>query len=185
MTTQYHMRISLILFIMVSALSSTAQKTLPEGYANASHEKFFGDSSLSMKKTMNRKWFFTSYSGIGVSFNFFKAGSATIMDAPVGLQLNRRLNDHFYGFAGVSAAPVYQSFNQAFLSPGFNKLYPLSASKSNSLGWYSRADLGLMYINDARTFSISGSIGVEQSSNPILLYQQRQAARSNSLTPNR
>ena len=180
------MRISLLFFILISALSLNAQETLPEGYSNTAHKRILGDSSFSIEKAMSRKWFFTSYSGIGISYNFFNDGSATIVDVPVGLQLNRRLNNNFYAFAGVSLAPAYINFNQAFLSPGFNKSYPYSRFSSNSLGWYSRADLGLMYINDARTFSISGSIGVERSNNPILLYQQRQGSRSNSLLiPNR
>jgi hypothetical protein len=34
-------------------------------------------------------------------------------------------------------------------------------------GLNSRVDIGLMYINDARTFSISGSIGVERGTYPV------------------
>jgi hypothetical protein len=104
----------------------------------------------------------------------------------MSLQLNRRLNNNLYAFAGVSAAPAYINFNRAFLSPGIDKLNPANGFKSNGFGLYSRADLGLMYINDARTFSISGSVGVERSGNPVLLYQQRNPAASNSLlTPGR
>ena len=168
------MRFSLLIFILISAVSSDAQKTLPAGYVNTAH-KIFLDSSLS-----DRKWFFTSRSGIGINFIVFNGGSATVVDAPVGLQLNRRLNNNFYAFAGVSAAPAYIYFNRAFLSPGVDKLYPANGLKLNSLTWYSRADLGLMYINDARTFSVSGSIGVERSKNPIFLYRQRNGAGSNS-----
>jgi len=36
-----------------------------------------------------------------------------------------------------------------------------------SFGINSRVDIGLMYINDARTFSISGSIGVERAAYPV------------------
>ena len=43
-------------------------------------------------------------------------------------------------------------------------------STPGSVGLYSRAELGLQYINDERTFSISGSIGVERSSYPVLPY---------------
>jgi len=37
---------------------------------------------------------------------------------------------------------------------------------ANNLGIYQSASLGVMYINDARTFSISGSIGIEKSVYP-------------------
>ncbi|MEJ7680097.1 MAG: hypothetical protein WKG06_20000 [Segetibacter sp.] len=45
-----------------------------------------------------------------------------------------------------------------------------SSFKSSALGIYSRAELGLQYINDERTFSISGSVGVERSSFPMPSY---------------
>jgi len=179
------MRISLLCFILFSGLLSRAQ-TLPVGYTNTAQKKVLTDSTHSLEKGMNRKWFFTSYSGIGINYIFYNHGGATVVDVPVGLQLNRRLNNNFYAFASVSAAPAYINFNRAFLSPGINKLTPVNGFSSNSLGWYSRADLGLMYMNDARTFSISGSIGVERSSNPIFLYQQRRSAGVNPFTtPNR
>jgi hypothetical protein len=179
------MRISLLFFILISALSSGAQQILPTDYVNTTG-KNFRDSSFSIEKRMDRKWFFTSYRSIGINFIAFNGGSATVVDVPLGLQLNRRLNNNFYAFAGVSAAPAYINFNRAFLSPGIDKLNPANGFKSNALGLYSRADLGLMYINDSRTFSISGSIGVERSNNPMLLYQQRNPAGANSLmTPNR
>ena len=173
------MRLLLFFFVLIFALSSSAQKTLSPGYVNSA-DKRFGDSSHSIENRMNRKWFLASYSSVGINFIGYKGGSATMVDVPVGLQLNRKLNNNFYAFAGVSAAPAYINFNRAFLSPGNEKLNPTNGFRSNSLGMYSRADLGLMYINDARTFSISGSIGVERSTYPIFPYQQRNASGSNS-----
>jgi len=173
------MRISLLFFMLISALSSVAQQTLPADYTST-RNKNLRDSSFAIERGMNRKWFFTSYRSIGINFIAFNAGSATVVDAPMSLQLNRRLNNNLYAFAGVSAAPAYINFNRAFLSPGMDKLNPANGFKSNAFGLYTRADLGLMYINDARTFSISGSVGVERSSNPMLLYQQRNFTGSNS-----
>jgi hypothetical protein len=173
------MRISLLFFILISALSSAAQQTMQEG-------KKFGDSSLSIERGINKKWFFTSYRSVGINFIAYKGGSATVVDAPMSLQLNRRLNSNFYAFAGVSAAPAYINFNRAFISPGIdNKLNSVNGFKQDAFGLYSRADLGLMYINDARTFSISGSVGVERSSNPMLLYQQRTTGSNSLMMPTR
>lgn len=103
-------------------------------------------------------------------FFFFKGGNATIFSAPLGLQLNRRLNNNLFAFAGVSAAPSYVNFNSSFMNADFNKMNANSSFKSSALGIYSRAELGLQYINDARTFSISGSIGVERSSFSMPMY---------------
>jgi hypothetical protein len=66
-----------------------------------------------------------------------------------------------------------------------NKFYPDNGfRKSSSFGIYPMAELGLMYVNDAKTFSISGSIGVENSSSPLFpSYQPVRAARSNRVIP--
>jgi hypothetical protein len=36
----------------------------------------------------------------------------------------------------------------------------------NAFGMYTKFEAGLMYVNDARTFSISGSIGVSKTNFP-------------------
>lgn len=101
---------------------------------------------------LQKKWSITKYVGI-------TAGYSTLMGsfifAPVGLQLNRRLTDNVYAFAGVSVAPTLYQFNNAFYQPK-------TFGNSNTLGINPRAELGLMYVNDERTFSISGSIGVSR-----------------------
>ena len=51
----------------------------------------------------------------------------------------------------------------------------------------SRADIGLMYVNDAKTFSISGSIGIERDNYPAFQYNQFNPSKQNPalLNPNR
>ncbi len=107
------------------------------------------------------KWFFSSYSGLSTSVSFFKGGNASIFSAPMGLQLNRRLNNNWYAFANVSVAPSYISINPSYLS-GFNKNFSNNSFKQNSFGLYPAASVGVMYINDAKTFSISGSVSAER-----------------------
>lgn len=115
------------------------------------------------------KWFFSSYRGLSTSVSFFKGGSATIFSAPMGLQLNRRLNNNWFAFANVTVAPSYISINPSYLS-GFNNKFSNNSFQQNSFGLYPAASLGLMYINDARTFSISGSVSAERNVYPILPY---------------
>lgn len=177
------MRIILLFIILISSISITAQTTSPANFANAEQNRMFGDTSRSIQPKLNKKWFFSSYSGIGVGFNFFSGASATVLSAPSRFQLNRRLNNNFYAFTGISVAPAYINFNRSFLSPGLNKMYPGSSLKPNTFGLYSRVDLGLMYVNDARTFSISGSVGVERSTNPIFLYQPGSTTTTSGFIP--
>jgi hypothetical protein len=101
----------------------------------------------------------------------WKGGYATVVAAPIGLQLNRSINNNVSAFAGVSVAPAYINFGQRFMNTDINKLNQNSPFfKANNLNLYSRAEIGLSYTNDERTFQISGSIGVERSNYNAPLY---------------
>ena len=128
---------------------------------------FLNNSQDSIAK---KKWFFTSFSGISTGVTFFKGGSATHLAAPFGLQLNRRLNNNLYAFASASLVPAFTSFNSTFITPGLNKNFGNSYFAPNSFEINPSVSLGLMYINDARTFSISGSISAERNTYPVLPY---------------
>jgi len=162
------------LFVLITLLSSLLLEA-------QTPKQSFKDSSYYIQPTQKKKWFLTSYSNIGIGFNFFNGGAATVVSAPVGLQLNRQLNNNLYAFTGVSLAPTYVNFNSSFPSPGI-KPYTGNSLKSDYFGLHPSLNMGMMYINDARTFSISGSIGVERSSYP-LLYPPANMQRLNTFTP--
>ena len=166
------MRILLVIITLASSLFLEAQAP----------KQSFRDSSYYLQHTQSKKWFFTSYSNVGIGFNFFNGGTATVVSAPVGLQLNRRLNDNLYAFTGVSLAPTYVSFNRPFLSPGI-KSFGSNSYKPGYFGLNPSVNMGLMYVNDAKTFSVSGSIGVQRSSYPMLWYSPAYFQRMNSFNP--
>jgi hypothetical protein len=165
------MRILLVLITLLSSLLLEAQTP----------KQSFKDSTYYIQPLQKKKWFLTSYSNVGIGFNFFNGGTATVVSAPVGLQLNRQLNNNLYAFTAVSLAPTYVNFNSSFLSPG-TKPYTGNALKSDYFGLHPSVNMGMMYVNDARTFSISGSIGIERSSYPIL-YPPANMQRINTFTP--
>jgi len=167
------MRTVVLIAFLFSVFSLKAQTFMPGGFIDYGYRGNMLQSALSNDSTSSKKWFVTKYSGISTSFTFSKAGSATVVAAPpMGIQLNRRLNNNLYAFAGVSVAPAYVSFNQTFLSAPFSKSNPANSFYTGSgLAVYSRAELGLQYVNDEKTFSISGSIGIERSSYPMPYYQ--------------
>jgi hypothetical protein len=151
------MRIILAIVVSIAFLSAKAQTHLPipDHYLSA-------DSNSS-----DHKWRLTHYAGFSAG-TIFWAGSTSFMSVPVGLQLSRPLNNNLYAFAGVSAAPVFLSFNRLYTQPVPNPSYPgHNLLMGNGFGLNSRVEAGLMYINDARTFSISGSIGVDRTSYPV------------------
>lgn len=160
----------LTFIVLVFAAGARAQMYLPGSFldysyrGNPANNIHFGDVAS------QKKWSLTKYSNISTSFSFFKGGNAMIIAAPMGLQLNRRLTNNLYAFAGVSIAPAYISLHSSFMNPGADKMNAGSRFNSNSLGLYSRAELGLMYVNDERTFSISGSVGIERSNSPMPVF---------------
>jgi hypothetical protein len=135
---------------------------------------FPGYNQIRDGRHLNQKWYFSKYAGVSAGVGFFNGGSTTVISAPIGLQLNRQLNDNLIAFAGISAGPTFFSFNRSFSDPAFNKSYPgTNFQNAYGFGINSRIEMGLMYINDARTFSISGSIGVERGSYPVYPTERR------------
>ena len=161
------MRGPFTLLILFSAIVLKAQ-TVSTGFDNA-HRHNLSHNQLAYDSTQ-KKWFVSSYVSITAGYSFFRGGNSSIIAAPIGLQLNRRLTNNLYAFAGVSVAPAYVNFNRAFVNADMIKVSNNKFSSYQNTGVYSSASLGLMYINDARTFSISGSISVERSNYPMYYY---------------
>ncbi len=183
-----YMRIAFSFIIWISSIPLLAQTALQPGAQDSIQRGIGGINIHSISSAWDKKWSLTTYGGISTGFGFFNSAITTYVSVPLGLQLNRRLNNNLYGFTGIFAGPAYASFNRSFISSDVNKLNQSNGFyRTNNLGIYGRAELGLMYVNDARTFSISGSIGVQRSSNPIFNYQPMSTARQNLLliSPNR
>jgi len=164
------MRTFIFISFLIITATADAQTFVPGSFIDNSYRGSLLNNIHVNDSAFKKKWFVSKYSGISTGFSFFKGGNATFVSAPVGLQLNRRLNNNLFAFAGVSAAPSYVNFNSSFMNADFNKMNANNSFKSSALGIYSRAELGLQYINDEKTFSISGSIGVEKSSFPMPFY---------------
>ncbi len=162
------MRVLLIFLVVITSVSLKAQTPLLPGGMNYSQRNDLTHyPSISDSSYRGKKWSLHKYAGISASYGYFNGGSGTVLSVPVGLQLNRRLTNNLYAFAGVEAAPAFTSFNQAFVnSNGYKYSGGNSRFNSNGFAMYSKFEMGLMYINDERTFSISGSIGVYKSSYP-------------------
>jgi hypothetical protein len=156
------------IFTSMFCLSSKAQTLLP--YASLNYMQwapFPAYNMLNDSAHLNQKWSFNTYGAISAGYGYFNGVGGTILSAPVGIQLNRQLNNNLYAFAGVSTAPALFNFSSSFMNPSLNKTYPGSMTNAYGFGMNTSVQLGLMYVNDAKTFSISGSIGIERSSYPV------------------
>ena len=163
------MRILLLILLSICFVSLKAQTQLPLGVMSYSQRSVFNNFNLlGDSNSLNKKWSFSKYVGVSSSFGFFNGGNTSVLSVPIGLQVNRRLTNNLYAFAGVSVAPSYFNSHRSFNDPGMYKVNPgFTQFSSKGFGTYSRVEGGLMYVNDERTFSISGSIGVERSNYPL------------------
>ena len=169
MSKFFRMRLSLLVITLFFFLPVKSQTILSPGLINYPQMKPLLNPSHIHDSLSTPKWFFSSYRGVSTSVSFFNGGNASIFSAPIGLQLNRRLNNNWYAFATVTVAPSYVSINPSYLT-GFSKNFNNHSFKQNSFGLYAAASLGLMYVNDAKTFSISGSISAEKNVYPMFPY---------------
>lgn len=140
--------------ILLSTVTVKAQSPLSFGSMNGTQPAFRHFDQVADTNHLRKKWFVTKYAGISAGFG----GSSTFLSAPVGVQVNRQLTNNVFAFAGVTMAPSFFTYSHSFYQPGINKNYGLM--NANNFGALSAAQMGLMYINNERTFSISGSIGV-------------------------
>jgi hypothetical protein len=165
------MRIVLLTAFLLMMIAVKAQMLVPGSFFDNSFRGGFRSNSGFRDSVANKKWSLSRYSSISTSFVGWKGGYATVVAAPIGLQLNRSLNNNISAFAGVAVAPAYTNFGQRFMNTNINKLYQNNPFyKGSNLSLYSRAEIGLSYTNDERTFQISGSIGVERNNFAMPVY---------------
>lgn len=145
-------RTTLFIAILVSAFATKAQQG-PSLFNHAND-------------TTNRynKWFVTKYTGISTGFMAWKGGGGSFLAAPMALQLNRQLTNNLFAFGNISATPTIFHSNSLFLAqPASGKNFgPMRANNTN-FGINPAAQIGVMYISNDRTFSISGSVSVSRS----------------------
>lgn len=147
----------LIATILISAVTVKAQSPLPYSFMNSAQPGF---RQLIDTNHLQKKWYLTKYAGISAGIVGFNGSYCNFLSAPLGVQINRQLTNNLTAFAGVSVAPSYFPLTSAPYHPAINKNNNFMSQ--NRFGTYSTAQLGVMYINNERTFSISGSIGVSR-----------------------
>lgn len=175
------MRILFTFLAIIFATTSKAQTTLPGSFQNNIYHNTFARNNNMYDSSTQKKWFISSYSNIMGGYSFFRNGGASFVGAPLGLQLNHRLSRNVYAFAGVTVAPMYLNFNRAFLATDLNKVNTSNGfHQPGNFSMYSAATLGLMYINNEKTFSVSGSVSVERSNYPLYYNNRVNTTKPNS-----
>jgi hypothetical protein len=116
----------------------------------------------------NQKWQIRPYASMSMGYIFLNGAGSSYLAAQTGVALIHPLTKNISAFAGVSASPVLFSVNRLYTDPALNASRPGNGfSGPYNLGLNAGVQAGLIYTNDDKTFSISGSVGVERGSNPI------------------
>lgn len=153
------------MMVPVAKAQYLLQKNVPKYFPQNSPA---ANNNLSDSVALAKKWSVSRQVGLYTGMGFFNGGHTTVFSVPVGLQLNRRLSNNWVAFAGIAVAPAYINLNHSLQAGNGLKSLPGNSVFNSRLCIYGRAEMGLMYTNDQKTFSISGSIGVERSNYPWL-----------------
>jgi hypothetical protein len=113
----------------------------------------------------NQKWQVRPYANLSIGYLFLNGGGTSYLAAQTGVALVHPLSKNVSAFAAVSASPVLFSVNRLYTDPALNS--PNNFSRPYNLGLNAGIQGGLIYTNDDKTFSISGSIGIERGSYPL------------------
>lgn len=165
------MRILSVFIVMLFAVGAKAQTMIPSSFTDYQNRSVFTHRLPLSDSNSQKKWSFSKYAGLSVGYSFFKGGNAAVVAAPFDMQVNRKLTNTLYAFGGVMLAPAYVNFSS--LPPAGTNKIPANNFQftPSNLTFSSRAELGLMYVSPERTFSISGSVGVERSNYPVYYNQ--------------
>jgi hypothetical protein len=159
------MRTFLTILISLAVLSARAQSPLPVGAPYSAgplrpvNTPYLPGTPFPLGASAIHQLQLRPYASISTGYIFLNRG-ISYLSVPVGLALVYPINRNISAFVGASASPVVFSVNQLNSYPGNN------FSRPYNFGWNARVEGGLMYTNDAKTFSISGSVGVERGSYP-------------------
>jgi hypothetical protein len=159
------MRILLTLFAFFTFFASTAQTHLFPGTAwgYAPWQPFVPYSQF-IPGTPNRSWQVQPFASASMGYTFLRGGGVSYLSAPVGVILFRPLNNNFTAFGAAAIAPTIFHFSSLYATPAG---YP--GNNVTGLNVNASVTGGVIYTNDAKTFSISGSISVERGSNPVYI----------------
>jgi hypothetical protein len=156
-----HMKRTLLFAAILMWATALKAQTAPfYGAMNGLQSDIKHPQKISDTNNIQKKWSVTKYAGLSTGFVAFKGGGGSFLSVPLALQVNRQLTQNLYAFGGVSVVPYLFRYNNTSYQPDISKNNGLM--QTNNFSAYSDAKVGVMYINNEKTFSISGSIGVSR-----------------------
>lgn len=163
------MRALLVIVALVTVLGAQAQIPVVGGLGYTPWQM----APLNSNYLKTNSWQLRPSVGLDAGYIFYNGG-ISYLSAPLALTLYRPLTTHFTAFGGVYAAPTVFNVNDLRVASPMNQRFSGSPfSGPYGLGINAGVQGGLMYTNDAHTFSISGSVILQRGSTPVYYPSQR------------
>jgi hypothetical protein len=163
------MKLLFAILLPMTFLGAAAQTHLPvnpRGYGFSPWQPTMFLPSFNNADTKN-KWQLKPFAGVSAGYIFLNGGISYI-SAPAGLALFRPLNTNWTAYGAATVTPAFFNINRLSTLPVTDpnyRGYPFS--RGYGLGLTPGIQGGLIYTNDAKTFSISGSVRFEQNNYPV------------------
>jgi hypothetical protein len=157
------------ILLSMTVLGASAQKHLPVNtwrYGLNPWQPVMTFPSFNNGDTKN-KWQLKPFASLSAGYIFLNSG-ISYLAAPLGLALFRPLNTNWTAYGAATVTPVFFNINRLSAFPMYNpnyRRYPFSGGYG--LGLTPGVQGGMIYTNDAKTFSISGSVRFEKSNYPV------------------
>ena len=163
------MRALLVIIALVTVLGAQAQIPVAGGLGYTPWQMF----PLTNNYFKTNSWQLQPSVGLNAGYIFYNGG-ISYLSAPLALTLYHPLSSHFTAFGGVYAAPTVFNVNDLRVaSPANGRFSGNPFSGPYGLGIDAGIQGGLMYTNEAHTFSISGSVIMQRGSTPVYYPSQR------------
>ena len=166
------MRILLALLVSLTLFSANAQTHLPvvQPWGFSPWSPYGPISQPIFINTSKPGWQVNPFASVSAGYTFFSRGAgASYISAPMGLILSHPVSKNLTGFGGLTLTPYAVSampYPYTITSPG----YPVNGFGRPNLGLSTGVTGGLMYTNDAKTFSISGRVSIDRTTTPNYYY---------------
>ena len=161
------MRLFFTILISMTVLGSTAQTYLPAGGYGLGFTPWQPVLTLPSFDNNNHHLQIKPFASLTAGY-FYLNGGTSYISAPVGLMLARPLTNNWTAFAAATVTPI--AFTSMYSAPFTDPSHGGYPFGRNSLGLSTGVQGGLIYTNDAKTFSISGSVRFDRSSSPVYPY---------------
>ncbi|HVU56450.1 MAG TPA: hypothetical protein VHD83_15400 [Puia sp.] len=163
------MKLLFTIFLSMTILGAAAQTHLPVGtwgYGYSPWQPTVFLPSFDVDATKG-KWQLKPFASLSAGYIFLNGGISYV-SAPVGLALLRPLNSNWTAYGAATLTPTFFSINSFSTLPAGDPKYGGYPFQSGyGMGLTPGVQGGLIYTNDAKTFSISGHVRFERNSYPV------------------